>query len=1145
MENFDFSSLFGYNSNNFNNKRKRQKSRTCRIEELEDREILSATPWLLVDAFDVYSETTQNEPQVEWYSTQLSDNPEVALRSTSGSFNDSPAPPLAPLAAGEPIVDQVQAKYADLDLTGIDNIIEIAAGGLSDSALRTAIATTSTNGKDNLIVVHTTAAQNKIMLSGTELSITGSKVTIVSLGDTNLTIDANERSRVLNIEAGTTVSLAGLTLTKGQRTGNGGGIFNYGGTLTLTDCTISGNKAIGDGGGIQSENGGTVTATNCVISGNSAYNGGGVGTDGFAVLLTFTNCTIAGNTADNVGGGIYAAEYTLNNSIVAKNTAVVAGGNDINATPVSCSNNFIGDGSGSGLTNGVDGNIVGTTVSPFNPHFISFVALDPWQSWNLHLEDGTPAAELKMGVTSLGYVPLGYNTHDWNRVETAKKVNGFPTVGCVTWTKIGSEFRLTQVDKEGIFLKLTGSLDLSGCTALASLHCQSNQLTELNVSGCEALGTLWCYGNQLTFSSLKLPSPSPTTFNAANQALVPVAASVASDKPLDLASVGATGYTWYYAIDDSEVPSALYKKDGNKFTFIGLDPGTEIYCKMTNMPGYPGMVLATTEIIIATPLTTPTFGTVIAISDSEILVTWSSVPNADGFLVEYATTASFSGAETVTTTNTWVLLDDLDANQTYYIRVTALGVGLYSDSEESTAEPIKMGSADPVKTPLTDPVITVTSGGSSSINVKWDTVPNASGYQIEWSKYAAFGLFMSTATNATEIIIPDLETNTTYYVRVKALGSENYNDSGWSNIPSAMTDKIPLTVPRFGDLTATHDSIRVEWGAVANAGGYRVQWATDSIFTQIVSTVDLTTTSFVIENLDMDTTYYIHVRALGTVDYNDSMWSEGTPVQTTAIRLPVVSLIVVPKGTGYAAVKGAKTDAKVATVDAVTFAWAPNTKHTATDQFVIEVWTPKKGKTPAKLVVTVSMTIGMDGNVSDYVVAGLKQSDVVIKREEIAKKVSNLGYKYNVTVMGLKAGTKYSLQMQASLQGTSLSKMLKISASTKKFAAVSKVKAALSGESVALDWKTPSKPANGAVYEKYEIDWVVSAIERKSVVLETSSNTGATVLLSTLTNLGIDLTSTKKHNFVVRAVIYVEDGVTVVNQSLEAKFSIVPSKLRA
>jgi predicted outer membrane repeat protein len=61
--------------------------------------------------------------------------------------------------------------------------------------------------------------------------------------------------------------------------GSGGGIYNYGGPLTVTNSTFSGNSAPGDygfGGGIES--GGTLTLTNSTFSGNSAnglYGGGG------------------------------------------------------------------------------------------------------------------------------------------------------------------------------------------------------------------------------------------------------------------------------------------------------------------------------------------------------------------------------------------------------------------------------------------------------------------------------------------------------------------------------------------------------------------------------------------------------------------------------------------------------------------------------------------------------------------------------------------------------------------------------------------------------------------------------------------------------------------------------------------------------
>ncbi len=58
--------------------------------------------------------------------------------------------------------------------------------------------------------------------------------------------------------------------------GDGGGINNASGTVTVINSTLSGNSASGAGGGIFNFNSGTVTVTNSTLSGNSASGGGGV-----------------------------------------------------------------------------------------------------------------------------------------------------------------------------------------------------------------------------------------------------------------------------------------------------------------------------------------------------------------------------------------------------------------------------------------------------------------------------------------------------------------------------------------------------------------------------------------------------------------------------------------------------------------------------------------------------------------------------------------------------------------------------------------------------------------------------------------------------------------------------------------------------
>jgi hypothetical protein len=103
-------------------------------------------------------------------------------------------------------------------------------------------------------------------------------------------------------------------------TGNGGGISSYG-NLTITDSTISGNQGYLSGGGIQ--NGGTLTIDSSTVSGNGASGqhdgqpwGRGGGISG---SLTITNSTLSGNYAALAGGGIDGGGTITNSTISGNN----------------------------------------------------------------------------------------------------------------------------------------------------------------------------------------------------------------------------------------------------------------------------------------------------------------------------------------------------------------------------------------------------------------------------------------------------------------------------------------------------------------------------------------------------------------------------------------------------------------------------------------------------------------------------------------------------------------------------------------------------------------------------------------------------------------------------------------------------------
>ena len=109
-----------------------------------------------------------------------------------------------------------------------------------------------------------------------------------------------------------------------QGTQYGGGIFNDGGTLTVSNTTFSDNSA-DMGGAIYSNY--ILTVLNSTFSGNAAGWGGGINTYGGS--LTVIDSTFSGNSTVNNGGGIEiygSATVTVTGSIFSGNSAQSLGG---------------------------------------------------------------------------------------------------------------------------------------------------------------------------------------------------------------------------------------------------------------------------------------------------------------------------------------------------------------------------------------------------------------------------------------------------------------------------------------------------------------------------------------------------------------------------------------------------------------------------------------------------------------------------------------------------------------------------------------------------------------------------------------------------------------------------------------------------
>lgn len=275
-----------------------------------------------------------------------------------------------------------------------------------------------------------------LLLNGTQLEI-ASEVTIVGPSQNELIFSGNNQSRVFRVLNSGVVSIDGVTIRDGSdsegggirndgiltisnstirsnvATFDGGGIDNFG-TLTLTATSVHNNVSEGFGGGVYNwgtlnidrasiyanvadldgggiGNVGSLSIANTTISLNSTEfgNGGGIQTDS---AMTLVNSTLIGNrasrdaTGTGTGGGIAALSTTafvMHNTVVANNysgdsaalvssdVATPSGANVVD--PVS-SNNFVSVDAGfSGISNGVNGNQIGTVAARLDPLVSGFI----------------------------------------------------------------------------------------------------------------------------------------------------------------------------------------------------------------------------------------------------------------------------------------------------------------------------------------------------------------------------------------------------------------------------------------------------------------------------------------------------------------------------------------------------------------------------------------------------------------------------------------------------------------------------------------------------------------------------------------------------------------------------------------------------
>jgi hypothetical protein len=229
----------------------------------------------------------------------------------------------------------------------------LAADANGFTSLRAAIVEANAHGDPDHIILPagtynlTIAGADEDFAASGDLDIT-SDLIITGQSAATTIVDASTipgGDRVFDCFGSIGVYFQELTITGGNVVGDGGGIFNREGTLSVSACTVTGNTSTspyytiqgGGGGGICSGDRGiytpvgTLAIDSCVISGNFGSDAGGgiLNCDSATVI----GSQISGNSSQ-LGGGIFnlaassfaTGQFTLTNSNVSGNTAAWGGG---------------------------------------------------------------------------------------------------------------------------------------------------------------------------------------------------------------------------------------------------------------------------------------------------------------------------------------------------------------------------------------------------------------------------------------------------------------------------------------------------------------------------------------------------------------------------------------------------------------------------------------------------------------------------------------------------------------------------------------------------------------------------------------------------------------------------------------------------
>ena len=485
-----------------------------------------------------------------------------------------------------------------------------------------------------------------------------------------------------------------------------------------------------------------------------------------------------------------------------------------------------------------------------------YFALISYTDINGKITKSERTSSLKITATSSSSVPAPSNLKVAEYSNSAIKL---------TWTKASDVtgyyvYRSTDGKKYSKIKTLKASTTAYTNTSLTAgqKYYYSIASYKNTSTGAVAIGPKSSAINITTTSSSSVPTPSNLKVAEYSNSAIKLTWTKASD---------VTGYYVYRSTDGKKYSKIkTLKASTTAYTNTSLTAGQKYYYSIASYKNTstgavaigPKSSAVNALTISSSKLSYPSGFAVKEVATDAIKLVWNKSSNASGYYIYRSIdNKNFSRIKALPSSSTSYTDIALYLDTTYYYKIVS-----YVNANGSIGLSAKSPAVN-AKTTSTSVSFTSKTSTSTTITLNWD-YPSATGYQIYRLDINTGKYVKIASTSAKSYTDKNLSSDRYYNYKVRA-----YLVSGgittYSPYNSVSVRTCLPAVKDFKAVSQTYYSVKLSWTKQNGAVNYEIyQLSPDSQVYKLITTLNSDATSYMVDNLTVNTTYKFRIRSVSS-----------------------------------------------------------------------------------------------------------------------------------------------------------------------------------------------------------------------------------------------------------------------------------------